>query len=307
MNTKTQTPTENKVNISAFALYDAYTDFILSRKAKYVSEGTLRFYEFTTGKFITWIVNQGLTTPGEVTVREVRAYLGELRDRGLKDKSLNAHARAIRTLCIFWYKEKYSPELIKFDMPKMAKRRLPFLGADEVSRLLSICNVRDNAIICLMVDSGLRRQEVCDLTWKNVNLTSGLVQVINGKGGKDRYSVIGVKARQAVIAYKRTIKNTSESDSLFQTQTGRKFTGEGLRQLFRRLEKKTGLTFTPHALRRTCVKLSLRAGMDVLHLQTILGHESLEMVQYYAQMTNDDILESHKVHSPLDNLKSLRR
>jgi len=55
-------------------------------------------------------------------------------------------------------------------------------------------------------------------------------------------------------------------------------------------------------LRRTFVILSLRAGMDVLHLQSMLGHSSLEMVYHYAQMVDDDILQAHKQHSPIDSL-----
>ena len=42
--------------------------------------------------------------------------------------------------------------------------------------------------------------------------------------------------------------------------------------------------------------------MDVLHLQAMLGHASLDMVQHYAQMVDDDLLQSHQAHSPIDNL-----
>ena len=46
--------------------------------------------------------------------------------------------------------------------------------------------------------------------------------------------------------------------------------------------------------------------MDVLHLQSMLGHASLDMVQHYAQMVDDDLLQSHHAHSPIDNLTHLR-
>jgi hypothetical protein len=54
-----------------------------------------------------------------------------------------------------------------------------------------------------------------------------------------------------------------------------------------------GMHITPHALRRTFVILSLRSGMDVLHLQAMLGHASLEMVTHYAQMQDEDLLQAH--------------
>ena len=46
--------------------------------------------------------------------------------------------------------------------------------------------------------------------------------------------------------------------------------------------------------------------MDVLHLQAMLGHASLGMVEHYAQMLDDDLLQAHQAHSPIDNLARLR-
>jgi integrase/recombinase XerD len=105
----------------------------------------------------------------------------------------------------------------------------------------------------------------------------------------------------------------TDNAPLIQTREGGRFSGDGLLQLFRRLSKKAGIPLSPHALRRTFVILSLRlpaqagAGMDVLHLQALLGHASLEMVQHYAQMVDDDLLESHRLYSPIDNLAHLAK
>lgn len=73
--------------------------------------------------------------------------------------------------------------------------------------------------------------------------------------------------------------------------------------IFRRISHRTGIRVTPHALRWTFVILSLRNGMDVLHLQAMLGHASLDMVFHYAQMMDEDILQAHRQYSPVDNLK----
>jgi integrase/recombinase XerD len=46
--------------------------------------------------------------------------------------------------------------------------------------------------------------------------------------------------------------------------------------------------------------------MDVLHLQAMLGHASLDMVRHYARMVDDDILQAHEAYSPVDNIKRLK-
>lgn len=301
------TVTQTKWTLASFALHDAYTDFILSRQAIQCTRATLEFYKHTAGAFLSWLESQSVTSPEQVTGRLIRQYIAELSDRGKKDTTLHAHARAIRTLVIFWHTENYIPALIKFEMPKLLKKRLPVLSADELSKVIAACpNPRDKALILFMADSGLRRAETIALNWNDVDMASGLVTVKRGKGGKARSAVIGANTRRAILQYRRTLKDVSDNAPLFQTREGGRFVSDGFIQIFNRLKKHTGIHVTPHSLRRSFVILSLRAGMDVLHLQAMLGHTSLTMTMHYAQMVDDDLLQSHKQHSPIDNLARLK-
>jgi integrase/recombinase XerD len=290
-----------KWTLASLSLHDAYTDFILSRQAMNCTQTTIDFYSYTAGFFLSWVEAQGITRPEEVTPRYVRQYIAELVSRGKADSTVWDHARAVKTMLRFWHNEGYISQPVKFALPKIAKKRLPVLSVDELQQILKVCNVRDKAVVLLMADSGLRRAEVCALNWEDVDMTSGLILVRQGKGRKDRSAVIGAKTRRALLAYRRTLAD--RNGILFQTQTGTRFTGSGLLTIFRRLTKRTGIHVSPHALRRTFVVLSLRNGMDVLHLQVMLGHSSLDMVQHYAQMVDDDLLQSHRLYSPVDNLK----
>jgi len=186
-----QTKIQKKWTLASVALIDAYTDFILSRQAMNCTPATLEFYKYTAGAFLSWIEQNGVTEPREVTARYVRQYLALLRDRNKKDTTLHANARAIRTLLRFWHVEGYTPAHVKFDMPKLAKKRLPVLTAEQVKTVIRACNVRDKALILFMVDSGLRRSEVCTLNWADVDMSNGLIRVRQGKGRKDRSAVIG--------------------------------------------------------------------------------------------------------------------
>ena len=292
------TKVKQEWSLASVALRDAYTDFMLSRQAMNCTPSTLAFYHYTVGKFMQWI-EQRITSPEELTARFIREYIAELVNSGKKDTTVWDHARAIKTMVLFWHKENYIPQLIQFDLPKVAKKRLPMLDAGQLRQIVQACNTRDKAIVLFMADSGLRRAEVCALNWPDVDMQNGLVRVTLGKGRKDRSAVIGATTRRALLAYRRTL---AEHGVLFQSRNGQRFTGPGLLRIFQRLSKRTGIHVTPHALRRTFVILSLRNGMDVLHLQAMLGHESLEMTRHYAQMVDDDLIQSHKAHSPVDNL-----
>jgi integrase/recombinase XerD len=297
-----KTSTQLRWTLASVDLQDAYTDFVLSRQAMNCTPATLDFYKYTTGVFLSWSETQGVTSPEQITARLVRQYLAELLSKGRKDTTLNANARAIRTLIIFWHTEGYIPALVKFEMPKLAKKRLPVLTADELKRVISVCDVRDKAIVLFMADSGLRRSETINLNWGDVNINNGLVRVKQGKGRKDRASVVGAVVRRALLKYRKTVHHEDDT-VLFQSRTGERFTGSGLLTVYRRLSKKTGIQITPHAMRRTMVALSLEAGMDVIHLQGLGGWSSLSMVYHYAQMADSNLLDAHNKHSPVDNLK----
>jgi site-specific recombinase XerD len=283
-------------------LLDAWTDFFLSRQAMNVSPYTLIFYQRHAGVFLKWIENQGVTEPAEVTARYVRAYLAELSGRKLQDTTMHDYARAIKTLLRFWHAEGYIPQPVRFDMPKLARKRLPVLTSDQLRRVVSVCGVRDRALVLFMADSGLRRAEVIRLNWEDVNMQTGLVRVHQGKGKKDRSAVIGASVRRALLKYRRTL---SEHGPLFQTdrEPRQRLTARGLLAIFQRLTRRTGIKVTAHAMRRTFTILSLRAGMNPLHLQHLGGWESLEMVDRYAQMVDDDLLAEHRAHSPVDSLR----
>jgi len=111
---------------------------------------------FTTGRFVKYIKDNGVTKPEELISRYIRAYLPSLAEQNLSDFYINGHARAIKTLVRFWYAEKYIPEVPNFQMPAIDKKRLPMLSAKEVKKALSVCDkLRDKAIIYLLVDTGM--------------------------------------------------------------------------------------------------------------------------------------------------------
>jgi integrase/recombinase XerD len=218
------TKTQQEWTLASFALHDAYTDFVLSCQAMQCTPATLEFYRHTAGKFLSWLESQSVNRPDEVEVRHIRAFLAELISAGKSDWTINDNARAIRTLLRFWHAENYIPAAIVFSMPKVAKKRLPVLTTDELSKVIAACrNPRDKALVLFMADSGLRRAETIALNWGDLDMASGLVHVVRGKGGKARLAVIGASTRRALLNYRRTLRNVSNNAPLFQTREGGRY------------------------------------------------------------------------------------
>lgn len=299
-----QTNTSIQWSLATAALRDAYTDFVLSRQAMNCTPATMDFYRYTAGVFLRWLEEQGVTRPEDVSARYVRQFFAELIMGGKSSTTVRDNGRAIRTLLNFWLEEGYIPNPIKFEMPKAEKKRLPMLTAEQLQQVIKACETpRDKAIVLFMADSGIRRKETELLNWGDVDMTSGLVRIARGKGGKARSVVVGTLTRRSLLKYRRTLENVSEDAPLFQSRTRERLTGQGIRLIYRRLAIKTGIKgLSPHAMRRTFTILSLRARMDLLTLQHLGGWSDLTMVDHYGQMVDEDLIREHKAHSPIDNL-----
>jgi site-specific recombinase XerD len=123
--------------LASYVLADTWTDFILSRQATRSAPATIAWYQFTAGMFLKWAEGQGVTEPDQIDARLVRSYIAELAERGKADKTMHAHARAIRTLLRFWAAEGYIPEAPRFAMPKLDNKRMLMLS-DSTSCLTCI-------------------------------------------------------------------------------------------------------------------------------------------------------------------------
>ena len=291
--------------LASHTLYAAYTDFILSRHAMQCTKRTVEWYEEMLNRILAWMVSRGVRGPADITVQLIREYIAGMLARKLSDSYAHMHARCIRTFMNFLYSEKYISEPVKIKMPKIAEKRLLCLTAEQVQKLLKACDeTRDKALILLMVDTGLRREEVLSLDWEDVDITTGVVRVERGKGGKARSVVVGVTTRRVLLAYRRELN--MPAGPLFVTRDGLRFLPMGLRAIFQRLQKKTGVKVTPHSLRRTFATMSLRAGMNPIHLQGLLGHSTLDMTRRYIQMVDDDLVQAHKEHGPVDTMMRRR-
>lgn len=283
-------------------LHDAKLDFILSRKGMNCSEKTINWYQFMLGKIISWLEQHDVVQPSQITSYHVRFFLSEMVKAGYSDSYIHAFARVIRTFSHFLLEEGYIEEAIRFQMPRLSKKRMPVYSEEDVTQILKACiDKRERAFILLMIDSGLRRNEVITLNWGDVDLSSGIVRVEKGKGGKARSVIIGIGTRRALLKYRGEI-NSQHDQPVFQTRDGKRFTPSGLRSWLLRMSKRAGIPITPHTLRRTFATLSARSGMSLVHLQGLMGHASIITTRDYIGLSEEDLVRAHEKHGPVDRI-----
>lgn len=290
-------------------LEEAIECFLLDCKARRLAAKTLRFYRQQLAAAVTWLRENDVQDLADVTPAHVRGYVVSLQARGLTPASQHAAVRALKAFLNFCERDdllRVNPAR-KLTMPRVPRVIKPSVSLADVGKLIAACAEtrnpqRDEAIVRMLVDTGLRAAELCALTVGD--LTGRRVRVRGGKGAKDRVVFVGEMTRRALEAYLATRPTLAAGDPLFvSSETGCALTYEGLKQLLERLGARAGVDVHAHALRRTFAVESLRNGADLVRLARLMGHADLVMLQkHYLPLLEDDLAECAAKTAPGDKL-----
>jgi integrase/recombinase XerD len=152
-----------------------------------------------------------------------------------------------------------------------------------------------------MVDTGARAKEVQTLKRGSIDWDSLLV-TLKGKGGKERRVPISLECRKVLFRWLQT----HQFDYVFATRTGAQLRYDNMRRDFLWLLNKAGVQKNEgsfHAFRRFFGKSYLRKGGNLIYLQKLFGHASLQMTQRYVEADEEDLQRAHRALSPLEGLK----
>jgi integrase len=216
-------------------LFVAFEDFILSREATLCSPHTIDFYRRMLKPFLA------MANGSQPSNRMVREFLSTVAQRGVSSATVHAHARAVRAFLRFAHEEGWIEEPVTVRMPRLEQKRMEVLGREDVKQVLSVCGTRDRALVMTLIDSGVRRGEVLDLDWEDVDFRTGAVHVRRGKGGKARVTYVGAKTRRALLRW----GGGQRSSAIFP------LTPSGGATLMTRLIRKSGVHISFHKCRRT--------------------------------------------------------
>lgn len=167
---------------------------------------------------------------------------------------------------------------------------------------------RNRAIIRVLLDTGMRREELVRLMVEDYNKRTGHVVIRHGKGDKARTVYLGKRSMASMAEYLMKRKKLDPRLPLFHSEAGddedKFMLGSSLQKLIARLGKRAHVDNAfPHRFRHTFAVLFLRSGGSELALQRLLGHESLETVRIYARLAQTDVENQHKLASPVDRFR----
>ncbi|MCE5314431.1 MAG: tyrosine-type recombinase/integrase [Armatimonadota bacterium] len=296
-------------------LQRAINGFLSYCKSKHLSDRTTEYYSYRLKALSKYLADKEKpSAPISLTAQTVREFITAESD----SKSASTANHDYITLSAFFnylvgdgFIESSPMEHV--DRPKRRKTVIDTFSMKQVDDILTTCGrdfagVRDKAIVMMLVDCGLRASEMCGITLNDIDWTDCTVLVL-GKGDKERVVPFGQATRQALTAYNARRAGV-ETDTYFVSTLGAQIDRHRLREIIGQrceLAKITGVRCSPHTFRHTMAVQYLRNGGDVFSLQKLLGHSSLDMTRKYAELSQTDVQDKHRLYSPADRLEAAKQ
>jgi site-specific recombinase XerD len=277
-------------------------------RQRLIEEIELRgFSPHTRNCYVRWVADLArfrYASPDQITDEQVREYLLHLlHQRRLSPSSLIVAVSALR----FFYGRVIGrpTEAIEKALPRMKKRvhRPQVYSSEELERLFSVkdLNRKHRAIFMTTYAAGLRVSEVCRLKIEHLLSDLGQIRVVQGKGGKDRYTLLSPRLLDELRAYWRLYR---PKEWLFPSAffPQRPLTRSAVERSFNdalemaSLPRRGGI----HVLRHTFATRLLEAGIDLVTLQRLLGHSQLSTTSTYLHVRRERIADINSAFDLID-------
>ena len=274
-------------------------------RQKFIEILTLKGYSPRTVESYVWVVRQLArhyhTSPDQLSDEQVRAYLYDLHSQSNYSAStINVVINGLR----FFYREVLQRSLgrLEFSLPRFRKqvRRPQAYSLEEVHRLLErgFTVPKHRAFFMTLYGGGLRLNEACHLKAEHIDSARMLIRVVQGKGKKDRYTLLPQQLVVELRAYWRTYR---PKDWLFPATRDpqQPMNDRSAQTAFTQALARAGLPRKggPHCLRHSWATHLIEAGVPLHVVKRLLGHTSVTTTAGYLHITKEAL---HRVQSPLD-------
>lgn len=278
-------------------------DFLLWKKSQGASERTLYDYNKHVNIFFRRHPD---------ALQNIETACMEYMSENIKPCTYNLRRAYLKCFCDYLMEDK----LIKVNpFAKLPKRKVNDkiidIPIDTLQKLLSIpdkntfAGLRDYSFMLTMLDCGVRPNEILQLVISDFDFKHYCV-TIPEQVAKTRHSrnlplsIETVRAITKLINYRPG--DWKDDIPVFCSCEGETLGSDVMSRRFAYYSKKLDVYITPYALRHCFALYYLRNGGGSLHLQTIMGHETLDMTRKYVALSDTDIKSSHNSYTPIKNV-----
>lgn len=261
------------------------------------SQNTIWFYEQSFKAF-------GLESP--LSKAQLNERIATLRQQGKSPGCCNAYIRGMNSFLSWLLENGHLEERLNIKLLRAETRVMRTFNEAQIRAIVTskpkkFTEARLHALLCLVIDTGIRINEALTLTRDKIDFDNLLVTV-KGKGNKERIVPISLECRKILFKF----LNSHRFELVFPTKLGGHLLYDNTRRDFKRLMSQLGITAFDgsfHAFRRFFARSYVRNGGNVFYLQRMLGHTTLTMSKKYVDVEMQDLQITHLKTSILNRMR----
>lgn len=262
-------------------------------KLKNYSENTIANYCSQVKCFLEHF-EKAATKPSEISEKQIKEWL-------LLSNSINGRKHRISAVKLFYkYTGKQPLKFKHIEYPKSEKKLPIVLSQDEVQRMFDVCeNLKHKVILAILYSCGLRVSELINLKWSHIDRSRMIINIIAGKGNKDRQVMLENSLVPLLEKYFYEYKTITY---ILSGQFSDKYSARSVGQVIKQLAQKAKINkrVYTHLMRHNCFTHMVENGTDINLIQKLAGHNNVKTTLLYTQISDSLI---SKIQSPLNNIK----
>ncbi|HKJ69649.1 MAG TPA: site-specific tyrosine recombinase XerD [bacterium] len=283
-----------------------------------LSANTIDSYQNDLQRYLTFLSDERINHPGDVTAENLQAFVDTLYGFQLEASTVARNFSAIRTFHRYLVAEgvvDIDPSQV-LDTPRKSRKLPEVLAYEQVRRILEAIipedyyTLRDRALFELLYACGLRVSEIIHLTRQDIFKQQGIVRVM-GKGEKERVVPVGQVALYWLERYQHDARPHfvvagRTKDGVFLNNRGTPLSRMGIWKKLQGYVQAAGIEkkVTPHTFRHSFATHLLEGGADLRAVQEMLGHADISTTQIYTHLDRTYLQEVHRTFHPRWTIES---
>ena len=269
-------------------------EFLLKLELKKYASNTAKAYVSLFEHFINFYKDKELRAIDE---NDIRSYLQLMVQQNKSNSYINQMINSIK----FYYEVVLGMpnRFYSVERPRKHESLPKVISLQEVQLIIkSTNNIKHRCIVSLLYSAGLRRNELLNLKLEDIDSNRMVITVKNGKGNKDRITILSASVLQDLRAY---YKEWKPKVYLFEGPKGERYSAESVLKIIKAAAQKARIrkSISPHMLRHSFATHLLENGTDLRYIQVLLGHSSTKTTEIYTQVAINNI---KAIKSPIELL-----
>lgn len=218
----------------------------------------------------------------EITSQNVEQYKAQ-RLREVSPSTVNKSLTSLKTVfnkAIAWEKFEGLNPVDKVKRLRVENKSLRYLEKEEIPRLLNCCAENIKPIVTVAIHTGMRKGEIFNLKWHDIDFKRGIIQLLKTKNNKVRHIPMNETVSDIIIS----IRKNPDSSYVFASKDGKPY--NDIKRSFKTALNKARIKdFRFHDLRHTFASQLVMGGVDLNTVRELLGHSTIEMTLRYAHLS----------------------